>query len=1346
LFLFATLSAVSATYYTRGSGNWATASVWSTASCGGAAAATAPTAGDIVFICNGHTVTVAATASCTTLNVSTGGVLTFNGNNILTVSGSSTIDGTVTTVNTGGSAATSTLQCNGNVTINSGGAITNNGQFNMANSTVFTINNGGTYTHNPENNDAANATMFNRTGATNTFGASSNLIMSAWHTASVPLGQYASQFGNITFSAGLVWDQDGTFSPNKIKGNVLSTNGQINFDDGTGATTVLTINGSVTTSGTAGMIFAGGANRNLTLTTGAVTHNGSSLMSCMYQTHGNLIWNINGTATFNKDFTAIQGSATPASSSSSITITGDFNIGGTSLFDINRGLTGTTSPVTVSVGGASTWSSSGWIRFLDGGNGAVSFTTNSIASSGTGKVRIKMGANTTAISGNVTINCTNNFAISGGNDFKMLGGDALGTLGSNVTTGDGTNDCILTVGGVFSMNSSASNVFMGIDVTGTSSVGVFTGNFGSIDFNGGTIYFHNGNHTAGGLNTINVTGNFSMNFTNSTDIVICINNISSGAGPTYNNIRQNITVGGNLSLSGNTTAASFRGSAATGVQNVNIAGNFNIGGGSGSRFTSGSLGHALTVNVSGNLNVTAGELWYSYRPGTVTSLVTGNMAVSGGSLAIKGDIGASTHTVNGNYTQTGGYFSLYHDDAKAIDMTDVIAMTINGTFSETAGVLSYDNRSASTGTHLITLYGSSFTFGGTGIINRGAASPFTSITSAISTFGEFYFARAGTTTYNNSAAPATTHFIQGVKQFINSGTTVDASASTNEFLIASNSTQNNIAGTNAKWALNVNGILDMGAGKISSFPAITAYYSGIRVNSAARLRTSNTAGFYDGTTSACLQPQVFNGNTNYRMDFNLDATSTVEYYAAANQVVTGKYPIAGAPGSAGDVALATTAQYHYGYLDINNQGTLGTNYAYPAVPGSGTGNVFVRTSLLLTRGELNLAGSGTGQTINIENPASTGITRDGVTTTGYIKSEEQNSGNNRAKVMWYMGTNTGAHIYPFGYTTGANNYVPFTFNKTTAGSSDIAVSTRATASSNNTPWAAVSNVAAVANMASAMGNYPDASTPSVIDRWWDITSSAAVTANCTFSYRGAENTTTVNPTGNFGAQHWNGTGWDAAVGTGVGVTSGVGSVTANGLSTFSPWILASLNAVLPIELAKFTIGCENENTIMNWSTASETNNDYFTIDKSYDGIRFFEIAKVYSKANRGGNSTSFLNYSFIDYGTSDAYYKLSQTDIDGKYEVLKTVHNTSCNEKKSSLDAFAFDKNITLHVNALNDVKYSVTVLNSLGQNVLVGEFSFTKGFSEQKLDCDFLSNGVYYISITDGATQLLSKKIILSK
>lgn len=215
---------------------------------------------------------------------------------------------------------------------------------------------------------------------------------------------------------------------------------------------------------------------------------------------------------------------------------------------------------------------------------------------------------------------------------------------------------------------------------------------------------------------------------------------------------------------------------------------------------------------------------------------------------------------------------------------------------------------------------------------------------------------------------------------------------------------------------------------------------------------------------------------------------------------------------------------------------------------------FAQNNALVLNGAYMILDGGTPATniylvVDQSNPL--GIVRLGG---GHINSEGQYN-----IVKWNAGTSTGAYTFPFGVGANAADYIPFTFNKTTAASSDISMSTWTT-NAQNMPHPSVSNVAAVSNMIGV----PD-SVQNAIDRFWDIQSSASVTADLTFSYRGSENTTLV-PSDPFKAQHWNGTSWDPQTGTGnAGVTTGIGTVgPVLAQTTFSPWTLtrAKLNITI----------------------------------------------------------------------------------------------------------------------------------------------------------------------------------------
>ncbi|MEO6819173.1 MAG: T9SS type A sorting domain-containing protein [Ginsengibacter sp.] len=93
-----------------------------------------------------------------------------------------------------------------------------------------------------------------------------------------------------------------------------------------------------------------------------------------------------------------------------------------------------------------------------------------------------------------------------------------------------------------------------------------------------------------------------------------------------------------------------------------------------------------------------------------------------------------------------------------------------------------------------------------------------------------------------------------------------------------------------------------------------------------------------------------------------------------------------------------------------------------------------------------------------------------------------------------------------------------------------------------------------------------------------------------------------------------------------------------------------ISYVLPITLLYFKANATMENTVLlSWSTTSENNNDYFTLDRSKDAINFEKVTTVPS----AGNSTIKQDYSFTDKQPYDgvSYYRLTQTDKDGKFSI-----------------------------------------------------------------------------------------------
>jgi len=372
--------------------------------------------------------------------------------------------------------------------------------------------------------------------------------------------------------------------------------------------------------------------------------------------------------------------------------------------------------------------------------------------------------------------------------------------------------------------------------------------------------------------------------------------------------------------------------------------------------------------------------------------------------------------------------------------------------------------------------------------------------------------------------------------------------------------------------------------------------------------------------------------------------------------------------------------------------------------------------------------------LTITNPAITAVTYG----TGYVLSET-NAAFNPSVMRWNMNAVTGAHVYPFGV---AGTQIPFTFNKTTAGISNIDVSTRATAASNNLPWESSVSFMYCPNNASS-GN--SCALGSAIDRWWQVTGSAAVTANMIFTYRGIENTMTNAPTGLIGPQRWNGAGWlldNTNNGSASGVLAGVGTANLTGATAFGPFVLTSNLVPLPIELLDFSAVCKDNNSvILNWSTASERNSAYFDIMNSVDGINFTKIASV----NAITNSSSINKYSYAALNKSNLgnYYQLKMVDYDLSYRNSKIEFvSNDCNLKDETPTIYYNQQSGIVITTTSNDASnYMLNIIDAAGRLIRTDALQINAGYNSISIQPE-LANGVYLINLLYTNGQMVSKKI----
>ena len=160
--------------------------------------------------------------------------------------------------------------------------------------------------------------------------------------------------------------------------------------------------------------------------------------------------------------------------------------------------------------------------------------------------------------------------------------------------------------------------------------------------------------------------------------------------------------------------------------------------------------------------------------------------------------------------------------------------------------------------------------------------------------------------------------------------------------------------------------------------------------------------------------------------------------------------------------------------------------------------------------------------------------------------------------------------------------------------------------------------------------------------------------------------------------------------------------------------------IIPVELLSFNAKRLDKQTVrLNWTTATELNSAYFSIEKSTDGTKFNAIGQVQA----AGQSSQKLDYSFDNTNTSSdniLYYRLKQMDIDGQYKYSNTVAVFQ-KDKNIKLTVYPNPVKDIMTIDGFEDVK-TVNIYNL--QGILMQE-SKQKTFSLS----DF-SSGIYILEV----------------
>jgi hypothetical protein len=200
----------------------------------------------------------------------------------------------------------------------------------------------------------------------------------------------------------------------------------------------------------------------------------------------------------------------------------------------------------------------------------------------------------------------------------------------------------------------------------------------------------------------------------------------------------------------------------------------------------------------------------------------------------------------------------------------------------------------------------------------------------------------------------------------------------------------------------------------------------------------------------------------------------------------------------------------------------------------------------------------------------------------------------------------------------------------------------------------------------------------------------------------------------------------------------------NYTATFSVVASGGACIMLPIELSNFTVNCYDEDVKIAWTTLSETRNDYFVVEKSFDGVYWQDVQKIIGQ----GNSSHENNYTISDSKSFvDCYYRLKQVDFDGKVSLFD-ASKLECYEDNSSFfevipnpnDGSKFEVYIK-EKNRKNST--SLNLYDSAGKLIFNQEIEVNSGINKYELN-ENLSPGFYFVEILNNDSYQRTKKVVV--
>lgn len=255
-----------------------------------------------------------------------------------------------------------------------------------------------------------------------------------------------------------------------------------------------------------------------------------------------------------------------------------------------------------------------------------------------------------------------------------------------------------------------------------------------------------------------------------------------------------------------------------------------------------------------------------------------------------------------------------------------------------------------------------------------------------------------------------------------------------------------------------------------------------------------------------------------------------------------------------------------------------------------------------------------------------------------------------------------------------------------------------------------------------------------------ITGSSSVSVTLTWDTRSCG----ISEMNELRVSRWDGSSWVNLGNTSTLGSNTAGSVVSAPVDAFSPFTLASStsNNPLPVTLNSFVVDCHAEKSTVSWSTASEFNASHFSVQKSRDGLNWFEVG-VKMAAGTTSQTTDYQLEFEKEFGLS--YYRLVQYDNDGQFEIFGPL-SSSCFQNSDSYLLFPNPTDDVIQISfnwEKPDAAVSLYIFDGHGKVTNISSHEVSSGSNLISLDVSYLLSGNYSCAINLGAERIFSLNFV---